>query len=177
MKNKALIFLILAVGLVSFFKNKKKYKIIGGTKVKAAYVQDDDLMERGVIIKKKLEGTLTKLGRENYIVKGGYKNQVKHKNELVNILLAKGLKEYSYDLSPSTKSYYLEYANDKCEVSIRLSNHTKPSIFDDGEYEFLNADKDKNGYLRVEIYICSNQDFEDAKKWIKKNVPDDEFYK
>ena len=28
MKNKALIFLLLAVGLVSFFKKKKKYKII-----------------------------------------------------------------------------------------------------------------------------------------------------
>jgi hypothetical protein len=28
MKNKSLIFLILAVSLVSFFKNKKKYKII-----------------------------------------------------------------------------------------------------------------------------------------------------
>lgn len=28
MKNKALIFLILAVGLVSFFKKKKKYKIL-----------------------------------------------------------------------------------------------------------------------------------------------------
>lgn len=27
MKNKSLIFLILAVGLVSFFKKKKKYKI------------------------------------------------------------------------------------------------------------------------------------------------------
>jgi len=27
MKNKGLIFLILAVGLVSFFKKKKKYKI------------------------------------------------------------------------------------------------------------------------------------------------------
>jgi len=28
MNNKSLIFLILAVGLVSFFKKKKKYKII-----------------------------------------------------------------------------------------------------------------------------------------------------
>ena len=146
----------------------------GGTKVKAAYVQDDDLMAMGGVVIKKLDGTLVKLGTQNYIVKGNYNNQVKHKKELANILLSKGLKEYSYEVSPSTQSYYLEYANDKREVSIRLSNHTKSSIFDDGEYEFLFAKEDNDGYLRVEIHISSNQDFEDAKKWIEENIPNDD---
>ena len=129
----------------------------GGAKVKAAYVQDDDLlkMESGGELQKK------KIGHDKYILKTPYRNARKHYELIAKILSQKGVLLLKSP-SPHTGSYYIEAGNDKYSVWVRISNHLKSN---DDNYEVIKSLGDSR-HNWVEINILSTKDFDEAIKYL-----------
>lgn len=82
----------------------------------------------------------------------------KNFQDLQKLLNDTGWQKFSYSVS-DTNSFYLEYYKGDFEITVRISDHTKPSFIDNHSHVFINTDTN-------EIEILCADEYKEAVKYI-----------
>lgn len=111
-------------------------------------------------ITKTLSGQTKTLSNKSEIFCTGYKSMRKNFQDLQKLLVGLGWQKFSHSAA-DTKSFYLEYSKGNVELTIRISDHTKPSFIDHySSHVFINTDTN-------EIEILSGEEYKEAVRYIR----------
>ena len=111
-------------------------------------------------ITKTLNGQTKTLTNRSEIFCTGYKSMRKNFQDIQKLLVDLGWEKFNHSVA-DTNSFYLEYSKGDIELTIRISNHTKPLFaFDNSCHTFINTDTN-------EIEILCDEEYQEAVKYIK----------